>query len=62
MGRRPRAAVLAVLLTVVAACALAAAGCGGDEDLTEGLNPEEILDEQSRGGRGSGHATMRTSR
>jgi hypothetical protein len=44
MGRRPRAAVLAVLLTVVAACALAAAGCGGDEDLTEGLGPEEILE------------------
>ena len=44
MRRRPRVAVLAVLLTVVAACALAAAACGGDEDLTEGLSSEEILE------------------
>jgi hypothetical protein len=43
MRRRPRAAVLTILLVVGALGVAAAAGCGGTDDLTEGLTPEEIL-------------------
>jgi hypothetical protein len=44
MRRRPRPAVLAALLATGALCTVAAGGCGGGDDLTRGLSPEEILD------------------